>query len=233
MASFKLFAPSPSSVNLIGCSPLSWMVHLALREKGAQFTVEELDFAADEHRSPEMKARNPRGTVPCLEYGAGVDAVVMTESMAMLLFVDEVAPAPAMMPERSSPASAIAHERFFAAAGLKGAGAQLFRYLAFTPVEQRDTIRVDAMLSSLHGELARAESWFGGDDESVPRFCAGRQLTLVDLVVFVYVATAIQLGLNCRTRYPGLHRLYESLRGRPSVRATWPGGWRAPLDLLS
>jgi glutathione S-transferase len=132
------------------------------------------------------------------------------------------------MPELGTAAGAQALERFFVVSELKRTGMQLFGYFMTTPVEQRDTIRVDAMLSSFHSELARVNGWLDGEASH----CCGEALTLVDLPVFVYVATAIQLGLNCRDRYPGLHRLFEAMRERPAVANSWPSGWRAPLDLL-
>jgi glutathione S-transferase len=63
-------------------------------------------------------------------------------------------------------------------------------------------------------------------------WAAGDVLSLADLIVFVYVATAVQLGLDLPERYPSLTRVYEAMRDRPSARATWPSTWKDRLDSL-
>ena len=64
-----LYMPDPASLRVIECSPPSWMIQLALEEKELPYETRLLSFSAGEHRSPEMLARNPRGTVPVLTDG--------------------------------------------------------------------------------------------------------------------------------------------------------------------
>ena len=53
------------------------------------------------------------------------------------------------------------------------------------------------------------------------RFVAGAALSLGDLIVFGYLATAVRLGLELSGR-PGLARFHDEMSARPAVRATWP-----------
>jgi glutathione S-transferase len=57
--------------------------HIALAEAGADYTIEKLDFKANQQNSPEYLAINPKGRVPTLVTDRGV----LTETPAMLVFV--------------------------------------------------------------------------------------------------------------------------------------------------
>jgi glutathione S-transferase/GST-like protein len=67
---------------------------LALMEKGVAFNSHYLDlFNFDQHR-PEYLAINPQGTIPAMVHGGRV----LTESTAIMEYVDEAFPGPPLMP---------------------------------------------------------------------------------------------------------------------------------------
>lgn len=227
-----LYRPAYASVRLIQCSPPSWMVEMTLAEKGLPFTVERLSFARGEHRTPEMLARNPRGTIPVLTDG---DAVLW-ESLAILEHIDLTYPAPPLLGEAPA-ARARALNRLHESAAIKRIGMDLLAYLMRTPDAERDAARVARGLDALHEELRWWERYYG---ESA--FAAGPALTLADISVFAYLATFVQLGLALAPAYPRLQALYERMRARPAVRESWPDTWpetgqeagpEAPLSVLS
>lgn len=223
MAALVLYMPEPSSVKLIGCSPPSWMVQVALREKEVAHDVVALDDSAGGYKQGRVAELNPRHTVPVLEHRGAV----LTEALAMLQHIEQSHPEPPLMP-RHLPSSAVALDRFHACAGLQRAGMNLFGYLMRSSPEERDTIRIDAMLSAFHEHLGRAEGWYAEADHA-----AGDAFSLVDIVVLSYVAPAVQLGLNLASRYPALAAAFDRDKERPSVVETWPKGWKKPFDLLS
>ena len=53
---------------------------IALEEAGVEFDAHLIRFMRGEHKSPEFKARNPKGKVPALE----IDDEVLTENVAIL-----------------------------------------------------------------------------------------------------------------------------------------------------
>jgi glutathione S-transferase len=55
--------------------------HITLEEVGAEYTTQRLDFSANEQRSPEYLAINPKGRVPALVTDKGV----LTETPAICL----------------------------------------------------------------------------------------------------------------------------------------------------
>jgi glutathione S-transferase len=72
----------------------SLATHIALEESGADYSTAMVDFAANEQRSPEYLAINPKGRVPALVTDRGI----LTETPAMLAFVAQSFPAARLAP---------------------------------------------------------------------------------------------------------------------------------------
>jgi glutathione S-transferase len=69
-------------------SPYSWRALLALEYKQLQYVSHRVDFAKQEHKSPQMLQMNPRGRVPVLKDGD----YVCFESLAILHYLDRKYP---------------------------------------------------------------------------------------------------------------------------------------------
>ena len=69
-------------------------VRIALEEAQAEYTLKRLDFAAQEQRSAEYLALNPKGRVPALATEHGV----ITETPALLAYVAQRFPAAGLAP---------------------------------------------------------------------------------------------------------------------------------------
>jgi GSH-dependent disulfide-bond oxidoreductase len=67
---------------------------LALMEKGVAFNSHYLDLLNFDQHRPEYLAINPQGTIPAMRHGK----LVLTESTAIMEYVDEVFPGPKLMP---------------------------------------------------------------------------------------------------------------------------------------
>src|SRR5690606_18411989 len=96
-----LYAPDFGSVRVIECSPPSWAVQLLLAEKQVAHRVEWLSFANGEHKTPQMLARNPRGTIPVLSVGESGREISVHETFAILEYVEYLFPLPALLPSSS------------------------------------------------------------------------------------------------------------------------------------
>jgi GSH-dependent disulfide-bond oxidoreductase len=68
---------------------------LALMEKGVAFNSHYLDLLSFDQHKPEYLAVNPQGTIPAMLHGERV----LTESTAIMEYVDEVFEGPRLMPE--------------------------------------------------------------------------------------------------------------------------------------
>lgn len=68
--------------------------HIALEEAGAEYSTVRVNFAANEQRSPEYLAVNPKGRVPSLVTDRGI----LTETPAMLAFIAQSFPKACLAP---------------------------------------------------------------------------------------------------------------------------------------
>ena len=68
--------------------------HIALEDAGAEYSTVRIDFAANEQRSPEYLAINPKGRVPALVTVRGI----LTETPAMLAYIAQSFPAARLAP---------------------------------------------------------------------------------------------------------------------------------------
>uniref|UniRef100_A0A3Q1FU29 Glutathione S-transferase rho n=1 Tax=Acanthochromis polyacanthus TaxID=80966 RepID=A0A3Q1FU29_9TELE len=58
---------------------------------------------------------------------------------------------------------------------------------------------------------------------------AGQEFTLADVLVYPFIAYMFHYGLSSE-RYPALAKYYNSLKDRPSIKATWPPYWQKYAD---
>lgn len=72
----------------------SQATHIALEEAGAEYQAIRVNFAANQQRSPEYLALNPKGRVPALVTPQGT----LTETPALLLYVAQTHPAAKLAP---------------------------------------------------------------------------------------------------------------------------------------
>ncbi|HEY5808550.1 MAG TPA: maleylacetoacetate isomerase [Povalibacter sp.] len=75
-------------------SSAAFRARIALNLKGLQFDSIPKAFAKNEHRAPDYLALNPQGLIPALED----DGVVLSQSLAIIEYLDERFPAPPFLP---------------------------------------------------------------------------------------------------------------------------------------
>ena len=89
---------------LLGCKGCgNVIVESALAAAGIPFDYEEVDYAPGSATRDRLLAVNPLGQVPALVLP---DGKVLTESLAMLHYVDDLAPQAGLIPRRGDPARA-------------------------------------------------------------------------------------------------------------------------------
>ncbi|MGD9387132.1 MAG: maleylacetoacetate isomerase [Gammaproteobacteria bacterium] len=92
-------ATSAEPVRLHGYwrSTAAWRVRLALELKGLAWSYRPVHLVRDggEQRRPEFLRLNPQGLVPALE----IDGLVLTQSLAIIEYLDETRPEPRLLPE--------------------------------------------------------------------------------------------------------------------------------------
>ncbi|HEY6598129.1 MAG TPA: glutathione S-transferase family protein [Pseudomonadales bacterium] len=75
-------------------SIMPWRIRIALHEKGIPYESIQVDVYGSRHRTPDFLAMNPFGQIPVLEH----DGVTISESIAILEYLEERYPRPALLP---------------------------------------------------------------------------------------------------------------------------------------
>ncbi len=78
-------------------SSAAYRVRIALNLKNIEYAIESVDLSApsSQHRLPEYLETNPQGLVPALKIGE----TVLTQSAAIIEYLEEVYPVPSLMPK--------------------------------------------------------------------------------------------------------------------------------------
>lgn len=76
-------------------SSAAFRVRIALNLKGLKYDSLPKAFAKKEHRAAEYLAVNPQGLIPALDIGGSV----LSQSLAIMEYLDEQYPAPAFLPK--------------------------------------------------------------------------------------------------------------------------------------
>lgn len=195
-------------------SSAAWRVRIALALKGVDAAILPRNFRNEEQRSPDYLALNPQGLVPTLE----IDGAALTQSLAIIEYLDEIAPHPTLLP--ADPIGR-AHVRAMA-------------QVIACDIHPIDNLRV----------LNRLRSQFNADDEAVAIWyrhwvdagfaaleamvadgnkthCFGDTVTLADicLVPQMYNARRFETDLS---PYPTLVAIDQYLTNVPEFRDTAP-----------
>ncbi|MCY4487553.1 MAG: maleylacetoacetate isomerase [Deltaproteobacteria bacterium] len=75
-------------------SSASYRVRIALALKGLDYDLQPVHLRRGEQQAPDYVARNPQGLVPALVH----DEAVLTQSLAIMEYLDERFPEPALLP---------------------------------------------------------------------------------------------------------------------------------------
>ena len=79
-------------------SSTSFRLRIALAYKGVAYEPRFVSLPKMEHHAPAYREKNPQGLVPALVDEAGR---VFTQSMAMIEYLDDIHPAPPLMPKEA------------------------------------------------------------------------------------------------------------------------------------
>lgn len=196
------FAPSPRRVRLFAA------------EKGLTLEVINLDFAKDEHRQEAFLAINPVGDVPALVLD---DGTVLTESLAICRYLEELHPAPALFGttalERARVNECVDHLMF----RLYVPGTQAFKHThAYWATRLTQVLPYgDVARAALREEFARLENWLADGRE----FLVGEQFSMADIVAYTSVEFAKVGGVRVGADQLHLQAYMARMAARPSAKA--------------
>lgn len=185
-------------------------LRIALNLKGLACGQVTIDLRTDQHLGEAFKANNPQQLVPALD----IDGVVMTQTRAILEWLEERYPTPALLP-----ADAQGRARVRALAAIVGCDV--------LPVNNR------RILETLRHEFAADEKavnrwcarWIGEGFDAIEAllaadpvrgdFCFGHTPTLADVYLVPQIESARRFNVDL-ARWPQLLRVDASCRELPA-----------------
>ncbi len=193
-------------------SSAAWRVRTVLALKGLAWDALPHDLRTDAQLAPDYVARNPQGLVPALE----VDGAVLTQSLAIIEYLEEQFPDPPVLP----------------ADLIERAQVRAFALAIACDIHPVQNLRVLRMLRARGLDQAAVDGWArevieGGlaacapliEDRAGP-FCFGEAMTLADVVLIPQLANARRFG--ARTDYPRLEAIEAHALAHPAFAGAIP-----------
>ncbi len=197
-----------------GRAPNPRRVRVFLAEKGIEVPIVPVDMGAMEHRSAEVSGRNPLQSLPVLELD---DGTILTETVAICRYFEEIQPAPPLFGEGAVGRALVEMWQRRVELELFMRVAHAFRHIHPAMKEwevpqipewgEANKPKVTKFLHFLDGELANRE------------FIAGDAYTIADITGLI----AIDFMKPARIALPDdcvhVRRWYEAVSARPSAAA--------------
>lgn len=201
-------------------SSSSWRVRWALVEKGIPFVPAAVDLLGGEQRQPAHLARNPLGMVPVL----AIDGLLLSESVAILEYLEETRPAPALLP-----ADPAARARMRQLVQIIVADTQPLQNLSVLQ-------RVDALAGQAEARKTWAEHYiargFDAYEATLAQaagrgpFSCGAALSLADLCLVPQCYNARRQGMDLAARWPRIAAIEAACLATPSAQRSAPEAYR-------
>lgn len=181
-----------------------------LREKGIPFEYISVNIGSGEHRQPGFTAKNPMQGLPILELD---DGTVLTESMPIIEYLEELYPTPPMIGTNPIERHKVrSMERLCEMSVLLRVG-RVFRntHPMFAAADQMPAVAEQAR-AELPGVLAILDRMVGSQT-----FVAGETPTIADCTLFAAYRLAEAGNVEMDSAAKNLARWWKMFRARPSA----------------
>lgn len=183
--------------------------HIILEELQLPYEATAIDLHAGQNRTTEYLRVNPNGVVPALQLD---DGNVLTENIAILLYLAEQQPEANLIPPAGTLARARCYEWLsFITSDLHKAFVPLFRPERFASSEQGKQEVVELTRKKVNEMMTLAEQKLQGKT-----FALGDNFSICDPYLLVIFQWAKHLKFDV-TQWPNCANLAQQLYQRPSV----------------
>jgi glutathione S-transferase len=213
-------------------SPYSWRALLALEYKQLPYVSHRVEFAKQEHKSPQMLQMNPRGRVPVLKDGD----YVCFESLAILHYLDRKYPEPPLFGVSAEEGGTVMRVICEYQAYAEEQIMKLIYAILFQGVEARTDEVARAM------QIVAAEARTIEQRLSTSAWLVGNSFSAADIAVFPSIQLLLRALdrreaqelrarlLPLETNYPAIAAWIKRVEALPGYDRAYPPHWRERTD---
>ncbi len=197
-----------------GRAPNPRRVRVFLAEKGIEVPLVPVDMGAMGHKGEEVARRNPLQRLPVLELD---DGTILTESIAICRYFEELHPEPALFGRGALGRAQVEMWQRRMELNMLSCVAQAFRHIHPAMKEweipqipewgEANKPKVLEFLSILDGELADRE------------FAAGEEFSIADITGLIAVDFMKPARITVPEELTNVVRWYQAISARPSAKA--------------
>lgn len=197
-------------------SSCAWRVRIALALKGLSFELFPVHLMRDggEQHRPEFHKQNPLEQVPVLEVNLGSTLFRLTQSMAILEYLEELYPNPALLPEGAEQRARVRQLSEIINSGIQPLqNLRLQQELRANGVDPTPLVQgfIQRGLEALE-HIARG---------SASRYLVGNQVTFADVFLVPQLGAARRMQVNVEA-YPLLRRIERECEALDAFQAAHP-----------
>ncbi|OBQ74961.1 maleylacetoacetate isomerase [Mesorhizobium erdmanii] len=198
-------------------SSTSYRARIALEMKGLSYTYVPHHLRHGEHLEPAFLAVNPQGLVPALVLD---DGTVLTQSLAIIEYLDEIQPAPPLLPKDA----------------LGRARVRMLAQMIACDIHPVNNLRVLTSLRTLFGAGDQdITNWFRhwvnegfqplekilASSRQTGTFCHGEAPGLADICLAAQIASNARFGVDLAP-YPTIARINAACMALPAFQKAAP-----------
>ncbi|ADO69265.1 maleylacetoacetate isomerase [Stigmatella aurantiaca] len=195
-------------------SSCTWRVRIALNLKGLGYTYEAVHLLKDggQQNSDAYRAVNPLRTVPTLEFQEGGTVRRLSQSMAILEYLEERHPTPALLP-----AGPWERARCRMLSESVNSGIQPLQNTSVMQFVKKE-FQADEKAFAAHWNARGLTALEAMVQETAGTYCIGEQVSFADLFLVPQLYGARRYGVDL-TPYPTLTRIEAACEKLPAFQA--------------